>query len=308
MLRANADLTYAVLMPWIEGPTWMQVLIEKRELAAEVCLALARALAAVLSRMEQEGLAHCDLSGPNILLPGLAPDSASRAATPLALVDVEQLYGPDLRRPPLLPGGSPGYAHKSAPDGLWGADADRFAGAIVMAEMLAWCDTRVREATWGENYLDPREMQGASDRYRLLAGVLQERWGGSVASLLDRAWQSERLADCATFGEWLMALPERVAGAVKPLPDAGGGSPSGDGSALRALLNLGRRFEEQGRLDSALECYREALASSGVGSPALVEELQLLVRQVQRRGVGAGATKQEQRTTNRHSGRSLTSN
>ena len=90
VLKAYPDLTYAVLMPWVEGPTWMQVLLEKQELAAEDCLALARCLAQILSRMEQEGLAHCDLSGPNLLLPALLPSpslgrGAGGESAPLSL-------------------------------------------------------------------------------------------------------------------------------------------------------------------------------------------------------------------------------
>src|SRR3712207_7302465 len=40
------------------------------------------ALATVLAGMEQEGLAHCDLSGPNLLLPMLAETATSRSQSP----------------------------------------------------------------------------------------------------------------------------------------------------------------------------------------------------------------------------------
>jgi len=299
VLKAHPDLTYAVLMSWIEGPTWMQVLLEKQELAAEDCLALARCLAQILSRMEQEGLAHCDLSGPNLLLPALLPSTglgrgAGDEGAPLslpgrgaggegtvALVDVEQMYGPTLRRLPLLPGGSPGYAHKTAPDGLWAPDADRFAGAILLAEMLGWCDGRVREASWGENYFDPAEMQQDADRYRLLAGALQERWGAGVAVLFERAWRSETLADCGTFGEWLVTLPEKVPVAIFPLPpvEEEPVAKAAD-DTVKVLLDLGRRLEEQGNVAGALEAYRQAqlLAVEGSG---LAEELRLIVQDLE---------------------------
>lgn len=210
LLRQYTDLTYAVLMPWIEGPTWMEVLLEKRELTAEQSLTLARLLVEILSMMEQRGVAHCDLCGPNVLLPALVQSTTSNAASAIALVDVEQLYGPGLARPAVLPGGSPGYAHRIAPDGQWGSNSDRFAGAVAVAEMLGWCDGRVRNASWGENYFDPAEMQQDTERYRVLMIVLYEWWGKDVARLFERAWYSETLADCATFGEWLVSLPETV--------------------------------------------------------------------------------------------------
>ena len=308
LLREHPDLIYAVLMPWVSGPTWMQVLLEKRELQAEDCLALARGLGSSLAHMEERGLAHCDLSGPNVLLPGLAPVSSppvggrweggtsdaggerSRRLGEVALVDVEQLYAPDLRRPGALPGGSPGYAHSTAPDGLWAAEADRFAGAVLIAEMLGWCDEWVREAAWGESYFDPAEVQANCRRYSVLAGVLQERWGGAVAGLFERAWRSGTLSDCATFGEWLLALPEQASGAVVSAP-AAAPSPQApekqaeqpqpvavtdaDLHAARELIALGQQLAAAGEHQSALRCYDRALALAG-GSP-LAQEVALLI-------------------------------
>jgi len=275
LLRQHPDLTYAVLMSWVEGPTWMEVLLEERDLTSEQSLALARSLAEILSGMEERGLAHCDLSGPNVMLPMLAGGES------LELVDVEQLYGPGLERPELLPGGSPGYAHRSAPDGLWSSTADRFAGAVLLAEMLGWCDERVRQAAWGENYFDPQEMQEETKRFRTLVAVLQERWGDGVASLFERAWRSETLWDCPTFGEWLVALPEEVP--VSRVVTLETKARVGEGpEAVQSLVHLARRFEEQGQIAAALEAYREAHATAPAGS-GLAEELALIVRDLETR-------------------------
>jgi len=202
LLQQHPDLTYAVLMPWIEGSTWMEVMIEKRALTAEESLALARSLAGILADLEGRGLAHCDLSGPNVILP---PGEGQ-----VVLVDLEDMYGPRFAQPEVLPGGSPGYAHKTAPQGLWGPEADRFAGAVLLAEMLCWHDERVREAAWGEQYFAPEEMQQDTERYRLLVEVMRGRWGEGVAELFERAWGSDVLEDCVTFGEWMIGLHPRV--------------------------------------------------------------------------------------------------
>src|SRR5204863_3625098 len=146
----------------------MEVVLNKEELTPDQSLALGRSLAGVMAAMEQEGLAHCDLSGPNVLLPMLSLSfSAQSGQSAVALVDVEQMFGPDLKRPELVPGGSPGYAHKIAPEGMWESDADRLSGAVLLAEMLAWCDERVRNMAWGESYFDPTEMQKDSERYHV---------------------------------------------------------------------------------------------------------------------------------------------
>jgi len=200
-LRANPELVYGVLMPWVEGPTWTQVMLERRELTREQSLTLARSLAGILATMEQRGLAHCDLSGPNVMLPGLAGGQGA------ALVDVEQMFAPEFRRPSALPGGSPGYAHRVAPEGLWSEEADRFAGALLLAEMLCWSDAAVREATWGENYFEPQEMQRDGRRYQVLNRSLRRVWGEGLGQLLERAWHSDALSECGTMGEWLLMMP-----------------------------------------------------------------------------------------------------
>jgi len=302
LLRQHPDLTYAVLMSWVEGPTWMEVLLEERDLTSEQSLALARSLAEILSGMEERGLAHCDLSGPNVMLPMLAGGES------LELVDVEQLYGPGLERPELLPGGSPGYAHRSAPDGLWSSTADRFAGTVLLVEMLSWCDGQVREAAWGETYFDPQEMQQESKRFEKLVIVLRERWGDGVASLFERAWQSETLWDCPTFGEWLVALETRdsraeekdmmqqrhakerlarasvekadalmamgqIDQALKELEDAYHLAPELVAETyVRALVQQAAQREDAGDLEGALTSYHHALQLAAEGS-ALRQEI-----------------------------------
>jgi WD40 repeat protein len=294
LLRRHPDLLYAVLMPWIEGPTWMEVLGEKEVWSPEQSLDMARAFAGILASMEQEGLAHCDLSAPNVLLPALAPNFAEHASSPVALVDVEQMYGPDLRRPDVLPGGSSGYAHKTAPEGLWAADADRFAGAVILAEMLGWCDERVRKASWGENYFSPDELQAEGDRYRVLLSVLRERWGAGITQLFERAWHSEWLPECSTFGEWLVMLPAQVPDMASATPEAvpqAETTPQGapgttselSQAAARALMDTAGRLEAQGNVSGALDAYKQALASVPHYS-SLGQELMLIVRDLEASG------------------------
>jgi|GEM_PF-1175009 len=290
LLRQQPDLTYAVLMPWIEGPTWMEVVLEKQPLPPEQSLRLARGLAGILAEMEERGLAHCDLSGPNVLLPLLAPSPCEGkdrgGGEGVALVDVEQMFAPGLNRPQLLASGSSGYAHSTAPDGLWAANADRFAGAVLLAEMLGWCDAGAQNAAWGESYFDPAEVQQDTARYRTLLAVLRSMWGEGVASLFERAWHSDTLADCGTFGEWLVALPDpaslsqRASAAAQG--SAGRAQPVDADAAVYALMDLARRFAQQSKLDSALETYRQALALPPRDS-GLARELTLIVADLEAR-------------------------
>ncbi len=249
LLHQYPDLIYAVLMPWIDGPTWEEVLLGQIPLTPQQSLALGRSLADVLSVLEQHGVAHCDLSAPNVMLPELAGGEG------VALVDLEGFYAPGMLQPQALSTGSAGYAHKQAAGGLWGPEADRFAGAVLLAEMLGWCDERVREASWGESYFGPDEMQEDTERYRLLVNVLRERWGEGVARLFERAWRSDTLTECPTFGEWLVMLLDKTSSVATAEREAKASTlplaiPSKAALvAVRAFMWEARQMEEKGELD-----------------------------------------------------------
>ncbi len=205
-----AELDYAVLMPWMAGTTWQEIMLEQRVITNEQSYALARTLAHILATMETQHLAHGDLSAPNLLVT-LDPPSVT-------LVDVEDLYSPGLSRPEKLPGGSPGYAHRTAAQGLWGPNTDRFAGAVLLAEMLSWCDERIRHVSCREKYFDPKEMQEDGERFQVLLGVLRERYSIEIAEAFERAWYSDTVEDCPTLTGWEQLLKAPF-DAPKKLPD-----------------------------------------------------------------------------------------
>ena len=95
--------------------------------------------------------------------------------------------------------------------------------APSVADLMSACDGRlVRGSTRGDG-----------ERARLLTGALAGRWGEGVARLFTRAWQSERLSDCATFGEWLLALPNHVPERVKAVVATGEGAPRSEEADCR---------------------------------------------------------------------------
>ncbi|MGG1671133.1 hypothetical protein ACIFOE_10845 [Paenibacillus sp. NRS-1783] len=207
LIAEQPDLLYAVLMPWIHGTTWFDCLIAQQQLEASDSLALARALAGIGSAMEQKGLAHCDLSAPNVMLPFFSEVELPEGTSAVEWVDVEQMYSTKMDRPDALLAGSPGYAaHRTVHSGLWSAYADRFAGAVIIGEMLGWSDRVVVDKAWGESYFDQHEMQTPCERYYILRKSLESRWGSKLVELFSRAWDSQDLSSCPTFGEWLVVL------------------------------------------------------------------------------------------------------
>ncbi|HEY2495283.1 MAG TPA: hypothetical protein VGI33_20550 [Paenibacillus sp.] len=280
LIAAHPDLLYAVFMPWIYGSTWFDIITEQRVLQRKESLTLSKALAAIGSGMEQRGLSHCDLSAPNVMLPYFSDVELPDGGSPVELVDVEQMYSPKLDRPDVLLAGSAGYAaHRTVTSGLWSAYADRFAGAIILSEMLGWCDANIVNEAWGESYFDQHEMQNPCARYVLLKQSLEQNWGTNLAELFSRAWDSQDLSSCPTFGEWLVALstaPEELPvdeGPIIPWVDMDIESSGfvGDEVVVRKLFDQARVMEKKGHLSGALEVYRSAYHFVDMNSPMQVE-------------------------------------
>ena len=295
LLAQHPDLEYAALMPWVIGETWQEVVLSRRPLSAETCYALARDLAGVLATMERHSIAHCDLAGPNLIL--------ATGAAQVALVDLEDLYAPGLQQPEKLPGGSPGYAHRTAPTGLWSPVADRFAGAVLLAEILGWCDERVRAAAGDEQFFEPDAVQQPSAQYQLLTQVLRERWGAGLADAFTDAWGSPTLDACPPLAGWaeLLAVTSDAATPVR------GRSPQerlaqATIARAEALIELGRTaealtaFAEAYKLAPAIAAapYARALLAQGTAIEATGEIASALTAYEQAQQVApAGALRNE---------------
>jgi hypothetical protein len=204
LLQENPDLLYACLMPWVEGSTWQYFLVEKVSITASQSLDIAKNLLKVLVSLDDKGIAHCDLSGSNIIL------SSDLSEGSVALVDVEGIYALNLHRPVSIPSGSPGYNHKTASQGLWFTSADRFSGAVLLAEILSWPNHAIRQASWGNSYFNPNEIHKEGLRYEMLISGLRNNWGEGIVELFIKAWSSETLADCPRLKEWFSVLPDSI--------------------------------------------------------------------------------------------------
>jgi len=209
-LATHPELDHAILMPWIEGPSWFEVILSKQPLAPAVSRDTATSLAYVLARLENAQLAHCDLSPGNVIL--------EKGARPsVELVDIEEIYMPGQPKPRFVPEGTPGYQHVTSAQGQWAPEGDRFAAGILLSEMLGWANSTVVEQAYGESYFDPQELQTqGSTRYQVLHDHLRKECP-KAAVLLERAWGTARLADCPTLGEWYQALRDVE---WQPLPEA----------------------------------------------------------------------------------------
>ncbi|MBN1123262.1 MAG: hypothetical protein JXJ17_19480 [Anaerolineae bacterium] len=194
LIAQHEDLDFAMVMPWIQGQTWFDFIQTKSRTTLDQSRALAESLAWVLYALELNQLAHCDLSSGNVII--------DPELNQVHLVDVEDLYSPWLTPPPMVPAGTPGYQHREVgKTGQWGPSADRFAGAVLLAEMLGWAHPDIRQQAYSESFFAPDEMQQESNRYATLQDILRI-YDPGLSEAFEAAWRSGALEECPPLETW----------------------------------------------------------------------------------------------------------
>jgi serine/threonine protein kinase len=201
VVNEHPDLNYAVLMPWIEGTVWGNLMIDTDAyLHRGSYFQIVQALARVVCNLESQGLAHCDLSNNNFLI---APDYSS-----IQLVDIENMYAPGMPHPtPDISYGTIGYRTPwIAEHGLWGPDSDRFAFAILCSEICTWHNKEIREnKAESSSFFAEDEIGEICERYTLMIkylGDLNQR----LAILFEQAWRSKDASQCPSVSQWMHVI------------------------------------------------------------------------------------------------------
>ncbi|HEU0296513.1 MAG TPA: hypothetical protein VFR47_27500 [Anaerolineales bacterium] len=214
LLSKFPDLKYAVLMPWIEGTVWGNLMLETEpSLPQENYVQIAHALTRVVSHLEMQGLAHCDLSNNNFII--------AKSPAGIQLIDIEDMYAPDMPRPiPDVSYGSVGYRTKwIAEKGLWGPECDRFSIAVLSSEIITWHNEEIRENKSGNtSFFDEAEIGEESDHYKLMIKHLSSQ-SDDLPALFEQAWFATEFAQCPTIAEWREAVRKlKVQVAPEPSP------------------------------------------------------------------------------------------
>lgn len=204
LIKTYPDLEYAILMPWLTGQTWSGLVQDQTASAhytQQQACKLAAMVANLLRNLESLHLAHSDIAGGNIVL---SPDLQH-----IQLLDLEGLYIPGVPPPPFCSQGSPGYQHRHpGPRGQWYPEGDRFAGAILLTEMLTWWNPRVRAHVpdYADTLFQPAQLQ--TNGLSLWQEVRNTLWSirPELLHLFDRAWSSSSLAECPEMASWSALL------------------------------------------------------------------------------------------------------
>ena len=210
LINISPELNYSVLMPWIQGTVWGNLMTSKHPLQREQYFQIARVLMGIISNLEAQGLAHCDLSNNNFII--------DPTMTSIELIDIEDMFAPEMPRPiPDISYGTIGYRTKwISESGLWGPNSDRFASAILCSEMITWHNKEVRDGKAGaSSFFDEEEIGEISERYLLMMSCLSSL-SSDLPPLFKKAWFSKNGDQCPPVADWAMAVNNLVTEKIKP--------------------------------------------------------------------------------------------
>jgi len=209
IVKTFPALEYAMLMPWISGSTWFDVLNNAKlhgtyfdsPFAVKLCAQFLKVMAA----LEQAGYAHSDISPGNLIVGKLHPD--------VQLIDLEDMYLPGAPAPSEDYTGSPGYRHRSGDQGAttWRREGDRYATAVMAAEMLVLTNRKLARLATDTGYFASHcQDDDGAKRFDSAQGILANSAPG-FARLFKQAWFSESLSDCPKIVDLRASLDETPA-------------------------------------------------------------------------------------------------
>lgn len=204
LIHTYPEMDFAILMPWVSTPSWSGLLLSPQfssTYTSEQARTLALVTANALSALEAQGIAHADIAGSN-LVP--APDKRQ-----VQLLDLENMYLPDLPPPQKKSQGTPGYQHQHmGQDGQWCPEGDRFAGAVLLTEMLTWWNPRVRARVPedSESLFKPEELQTQEPPCLSVVRDTLYTLSPRLLELFDQAWLSRTLEECPPLRAWAETL------------------------------------------------------------------------------------------------------
>lgn len=195
--RTIPELHYSVLMHWVPGRTWYDLLEiagssgrEKPIHRITVARQLTSRFLTVMDRLEESGIAHTDISAGNVTVEHNAKDTQ--------LLDLEDMYLPQGSAPVVTTTGTPGYSHPNviSPENTWQAAGDRYATAVLSAELLLMANKQfAKDATSNGYFTGHRNDPPAQSRFTVAEPYLRDV-APSFAKLVVEAWTSDSLKAC----------------------------------------------------------------------------------------------------------------
>jgi hypothetical protein len=206
-----SNLEYAMMMPWIRGKTWYDLLVKASKggspLPLKTSLRLCRRFLKVVAGLEECGMAHTDLSPGNVVF--------ELGSCDVQLLDLEDIYMPAALGAKVARG-SKGYRHMSGDasgENFWRPEGDRYAAAVLAAEIIVLSNRDLARLATDEGFFtDHRDNAHASTRFGE-AKALLSKVAPTFAAIFERAWLAETIGECPRVSELYEAAREDVSNA-----------------------------------------------------------------------------------------------
>ncbi len=215
-----AELQYAMLMPWVTGITFNDLLIVAGKAGhlydTSSALRFGRRFLSVMSEIEKARIVHGDVAPGNVML--------NMKSGRVELLDLEDIYMPGQRAPEQLPVATAGYNHPAPSLGnKWTASADRYATAVLAAEILLLSVPELAiEATDAGVFLGNRTTAQGELRFARCSPILRSI-APEFANRFEHAWNAQSLDACPPIAVLRNALN---AARLKPVAHPESPSPS----------------------------------------------------------------------------------
>jgi hypothetical protein len=208
VLKSYSNLEYAMLMPWVSGTTWFDILQRAAKdgfrLLQPDAIRLCQRFLKVLDGLEAAGIAHTDISAGNVAVDLKALD--------VQLLDLEDLFITGASAPPHQNAGSKGYRHHTCDIGktCWCPEGDRYAAAILAAEILILTNEKLARKSTEDGFFigHCRSVEG-NNRFREAKAWLKTIAPG-FSQLFESAWNAGALVECPKIATLRAAVDEVV--------------------------------------------------------------------------------------------------
>jgi serine/threonine protein kinase len=206
LIAKHPELQNAILMPWFDGEKLDQIRekihTKKLTVTTTECTDMARQMAATLSELEKLGIAHGDIANSNVML--------FWEQKYLVIIDIEDMYHASLSNPDAgQRGGTNGYQFLN-PFDPWCAEADRFAGAVYISELLTLTDQACLSAAREEQFFKQDDLEYRTEdddneqRAALLSAVQKSK--AKFYELLHNALYTTDLTKLPKLQQWTNTL------------------------------------------------------------------------------------------------------
>jgi hypothetical protein len=206
IVKSYSNLEYAMLMPWVFGATWFDILQRAAKdgfrLPRTDAIHLCQRFLKVLDGLEAAGIAHTDISAGNVAVDLKALD--------VQLLDLEDLFITGVVAPPHQNAGSKGYRHHTCDLGktCWCPEGDRYAAAIMAAEILILADAQLAGKVTEDGFFigHCRTIEG-NNRFREAKARLNPI-APRFTQLLESSWNAGTLKECPTIAALRAAIDD----------------------------------------------------------------------------------------------------